>query len=147
MTRNKPFIASETETRDLKIYTEKPKPGNTKRPKAAATKKTGRPRKPLNPQELKTTETKLKHKYPNIVNNSLLNATKGEPTEGLTTDEITRFNHKRSVIITCTCGATRRIATSDLAQVSLCENCTRENRNRRKRERRAQNPTTPEKTQ
>lgn len=141
MTRNKPFIDSDTEQRDLQIYTEneEPKPGSTERTKTI--KKIGRPRKPLDTDGLRTAEAELKQKYPQVVEGTLINATKGAPTNGLTDDEVHKYNHKRSIIINCPCGAARRIATSDLAQVTLCEDCTREARNQRKRDRRAEAAT------
>jgi hypothetical protein len=99
-----------------------------------------RPRKLLTTQQLTTTEKTLKQKYPHIKDGTLRNATKGMATPGYTPEEITKYNHKRSVTINCTndgCNNQRRIATSDLAQVKLCENCTRLARNTRKRARRA----------
>lgn len=115
-----------------------PRPGATERKKESLKiEKPSRPRKLLNEEELKDEEAKLKDRYPHIIDNTLLNATKDQTTEGLTADEVTKFRHKRSVIIACTCGVQRRIATSDLAQVTLCVKCTTDERNRRKRERRA----------
>ena len=119
-----------------------PLPGVTERKKEPIqTPKKSRPRKLLSPEELSEQETVLKGRYPHLVKGTLINATKGGPIPGLvqalTPDEITKFRHKRSCAIKCTCGIERRIATSDLAQVKLCPNCTRDERNRRKRDRRA----------
>lgn len=127
-----------------------PAPGDTtrqKQPLPPPKKPKSRPRKLLTQDELTTEEEKLRKRYPHIVKGTLRNATKGNPMDGLTQDEIRKFKHKRSVIIQCQrtlvgqgeapCTANRRIATSDLAQVLMCENCTREERNARKRERRA----------
>lgn len=115
-----------------------PLPGVTDRKKEPLqTPKKSRPRKLLTPEELQEQETALKNKYSHLVKGTLLNATKGDPAKGLTPNEITKFRHKRSCAIQCTCGLVRRIATSDLAQVKLCPDCTKDERNRRKRERRA----------
>jgi hypothetical protein len=118
------------------------------RPPPATLVKTPRPRKPLTKDGLATAETTLRAKYPHIIEGSLRNATKNQPTDDMTEDEVAKFHHKRSVRIHCLChdraddgGArcpnTRRVATSDLAQVAYCEDCTRANRNARKRARRA----------
>ncbi len=86
---------------------------------------------PLSPAELKEQEAILRKKYPAIVVGSLRNigTKKDKP----------HFN-KRSVEITCAhrgCKETRRIATSDLAQVKQCEEHTRLARLKRKQEQRA----------
>lgn len=121
-------------------------PGNTERKKdplpapeqPKEEKPKGRPRKLLTPEELTTEETKLRTKYPHLIENTLINATKNQPIDGLSDSEVQKFHHKRSCLIKCSnCELQRRIATSDLAQVTLCENCTKDERNRRKRERRA----------
>ena len=126
-----------------------PAPGATERKKAtpaiAAKPHTVRPRKLLSPSELTIEENNYKIKYPHITSGTLTNATKDNPTEGLTPEEVTKYRHKRSCEIQCqfvgadgvACQNTRRIATSDLAQVKLCDECTRIARNQRKRERRA----------
>ena len=149
MTRSKPFIQAKPQSNiedgsnaPTATLPEAPiaTPGDTKRkkePLPATEKPKGRPRKLLTTQELAEEETRLKSKYPHLIENSLLNATKDQPTAGLNDQEIKKFRHKRSCLIKCTCEAERRIATSDLAQVTLCPNCTTNERNRRKRERRA----------
>jgi hypothetical protein len=124
-----------------------PKPGATQREKQPLPLQIGkksRPRKLLSKNELRAEEKRLLARYPHIVQGSLRNATKGELVEGLTPEEIHKYKHKRSIIIECQraianqiCGVKRRIATSDLAQVTLCETCTTDERNARKRERRA----------
>jgi len=126
-----------------------PMPGATERKKEPlpAIQKKSRPRKLLSKDELRAEEAKLRKKYPQIVQGTLRNATKGQFVEGLTPEETHKFKHKRSVLIHCQqsivgektaiCGRPRRIATSDLAQVRMCEDCTRDERNARKRERRA----------
>lgn len=120
-----------------------PAPGSTaraKEPLPASLVKTPRPRKPLTKDGLATAEATLRAKYPHIIEGSLRNATKNQPTDDMDKDEVAKFHHKRSVRIHCknsACRNTRRIATSDLAQVAYCEDCTRANRNTRKRERRA----------
>lgn len=150
MTRSKPLIQDdptngiEDGSNDPNVATlpETPvaTPGDTsrkKKPLPAAEKPKGRPRKLLTAQELAEEENRLEAKYPHLVQDSLMNATKDQPQAGLTDEEVGKFRHKRSCLIKCTCGAERRIATSDLAQVTLCPSCTRDERNRRKRERRA----------
>lgn len=109
------------------------------------TKKYPRPRKPLDPVGLTAAETELRAKYPHIVEGTLLNATKGVAQPNLSPAEAYKFKWKRSVIIQCACGQQRRIATSDLAQVTLCEDCTRATRNANKRatRQRVDTPTIP----
>ena len=122
-----------------------PAPGATTRVKTKPIpKKTtpqARPRKLLTAEQLLEHETALIAKGYNHINpGTLLNATKGEPTNGLSIAETIKYKHKRSVLIQCVrieCTNTRRIATSDLAQVQLCEECTKDARNTRKRSRRA----------
>lgn len=145
--RSKPFIESTPEgiedgsnaPDDVQVSPATiPLPGARDRKKEPLEiQKKSRPRKLLNQKELQTQEANLRKRYPHLVQGTLLNATKGNPLEGLTAEEVQRFHHKRSCIIKCTCGTTRRIATSDLAQVKLCPDCTKDERNRRKRERRA----------
>jgi len=118
--------------------TQTPLPGSTTRDKTPIKKKKGRPRKPLTPEQLATNSLALREKYPHAQSGTRLNATKGQPTPGLNDAEVAKYKHKRSIAIKCTtCSNERRIATSDLAQVHLCENCTRNARNSRKRQRRA----------
>jgi hypothetical protein len=109
------------------------------------TKKYPRPRKPLDPVGLTAAEAELRAKYPHIVEGTLLNATKGIAQFWLTPAEAHKFKWKRSIIIQCACGQQRRIATSDLAQVTLCEDCTRATRNASKRalRQRIDTPTVP----
>ena len=123
---------TETET------TTQPNPGSKTRPKSQTTKPKGRPRKLLTPEQIQEEEQTLLERYQHLIPNTLTNATKGNPVEGLTPAEVTKYEHKRSVLIKCNdCDNQRRIATSDLAQVKLCEDCTRNARNARKRQRRA----------
>ena len=148
MTRGKPFINTVPEgiedgsgepTAVAPAPAAVPVPGATKRkrkPLPAKEKPQGRPRKLLTAQELVEEEIRLKAKYPHLVKDSLLNATKDTPISGLTNEEVYKFRHKRSCLIKCVCSHERRIATSDLAQVTLCPTCTRDARNQRKRARR-----------
>lgn len=43
------------------------------------------------------------------------------------------YKEKATVLIRCDCGETRRVATSDLPQVSKCPICIRNGRNARRR--------------
>ncbi len=82
-----------------------------------ATKKAAKTEKSpvkLNREELAAHEAALRAKYPHIVEGTLRN---------IGTDPEKDFYHKRSVVIACAqpeCTKTRRIATSDLAQVKYC---------------------------
>jgi len=85
-------------------------------------------------KELAAAEAALCSKYPNIILGSLREVSAREG----------KFHMKRSVQIECAfsgCATTRRIATSDLAQVSLCEEHTRSARLQRRREARAARKT------
>jgi hypothetical protein len=74
----------------------------------------GTPALPTQAPELAAIEAELAKKYQKIKSGSLL-------PSGATTE----FGKKRSVIILCVdCGVERRIATSDLFQVSRCRSCT-----------------------
>lgn len=117
--------------------TNQPNPGSKTRPKSQTPKPKGRPRKLLTQEQIQAEEKVLLERYPHIIPSTLMNATKGNPVEGLTPEEVTKYKHKRSILITCTCGKHRRIATSDIAQVKLCPECTKNARNARKRQRRA----------
>lgn len=127
--------------------TQKIRPGDTTHVQTKPKTTKPRLRKPLTPQQLLDHETKLLTKYPHIIKGTLLNATKGIQTNKLTPAETAKYKHKRSITIQCTttlktdqptqCTNTRRIATSDLAQVKRCKNCTKNHRNARKRARRA----------
>lgn len=95
-------------------------------PRTPPNKPKSRPRKLLTAEELKIEERRLKAKYPHIVKGTLLNVTKGKRTKGLSVKEVEKFEHKRSCLIACQrCTTRRRVATSDLAQVTLCTSCTR----------------------
>jgi len=86
--------------------------------------------KPDRAKELAACEAGLKLRYPHVVLGSLREVSAREG----------KFHMKRSVQIKCTfpgCETLRRIATSDLAQVTLCEEHTRQARLRRRREARA----------
>ena len=123
----------------LKSKSTLPKPGNKERSKNPKIIKKGRPRKLLSQEELQTEEARFMAIGRGIVAGTLLNATKDSPMDGLDMGEVHKYRHKRSVIIECAadgCYVQRRIATSDLAQVILCEECTRVARNARKRDRR-----------
>jgi hypothetical protein len=101
-----------------------------KRTPTAAAKRApvSRPRKRLDEDGLKGQEGVLRKKYRHIVKGTLRNASKNKED---------RHYNKRTVEITCTkrgCKATRRIATSDLAQVSMCEEHTRLARLKRRRD-------------
>jgi len=93
----------------------------------ATTEKVSRPRPKLDEKELKAAEKDLKAKYPQIIVGTLKNA---EAVEG-------PHANKRTVEIKCAhkgCDATRRVATSDLKQVTMCEEHTRQARLERRRE-------------
>ena len=92
-----------------------------------APEKVSRPRPKLDEKELKAAEKALKVKYPGIVNGTLKNAEAGNGPHA----------NKRTVEIKCAhkgCNVTRRVATSDLAQVTMCEEHTRQARLERRRE-------------
>jgi len=75
---------------------------------------------------LETDELALSKKYPHIIKGTIRDVSNGKG----------KFHHKRSVEIKCTfkgCKETRRVATSDLAQVKFCEQHTRMERLRRRR--------------
>ena len=105
--------------------------------KAPATK-VSRPRPRLDEKQLRTAEAELKKKYPHIVKGTLRNAENGGP-----------HNQKRTVEIKCSkpgCQVTRRVATSDLAQVTMCEEHTRQARLERRRAARKAKATAKKKT-
>lgn len=89
-------------------------------PKTLAPKK-----KRLNKEELAAAEKELRKKYKHIVTGTLRNVSNGAAHKG-----------KRTIEIKCAtrgCNATRRVATSDLAQVRHCVPCTLERRAARRR--------------
>ena len=91
-----------------------------------ATATVGRPKKKrLNREELDAAERILRKKYRHIVSGTLKNLSANGVHHG-----------KRTVTIKCAasgCDNTRRIATSDLAQVRYCADCTVERRVARRR--------------
>lgn len=98
-------------------------------PTAEKTKQS-RSRKILDEKELKESELELRKEYPKIVKGSLTN---------IDQDKDSPHYQKRTVEIVCAkrgCQEVRRIATSDLHQVRMCEACTRLERLKRRRERR-----------
>lgn len=79
----------------------------------------------LDSTELVQAEIALRKKYPHIVKGSLKNLGSRGAYAG-----------KRTVMIKCSaprCASTRRVATSDLAQVRFCEDCTQARRAERRR--------------
>jgi len=91
------------------------------------TEKISRPRPKLDEKELRAAEKDLKARYPQIVVGTLKNAEAGEGPHA----------NKRTVEIKCAhkgCEITRRVATSDLKQVTMCEEHTRQARLERRRE-------------
>ena len=89
--------------------------------------KVSRPRKKLDESDLKIEERSLRDQYPRIVRGTLRNAT-ARPGPHI---------HKRTVEIKCEasgCQEVRRIATSDLHQVTMCDACTVEARLERRRD-------------
>ena len=99
-----------------------------------------RPRKRLDAAELAAVEANLRKKYDHIVEGSL---------RDIGTQPDTKFHNKRSVEIRCQwegCTKTRRIATSDLAQVRYCEEHTHQARlERRRTQRKDAKPKKPAK--
>jgi hypothetical protein len=94
---------------------------------ATTAEKVSRPRPKLDEKELRAAEKVLKAKYPDIVKDTLKNAEAGTGPHA----------NKRTVEIKCAhkgCNVTRRVATSDLAQVTMCEEHTRQARLERRRE-------------
>jgi len=82
-------------------------------------------KKRLNKDELAVAEKELRKKYPHVVKGSLRNISNGATHKG-----------KRTAEIKCAargCTKTRRVATSDLAQVRYCDECTQERRAARRR--------------
>jgi hypothetical protein len=76
----------------------------------------GTPALPAQAPELAAIEAELARKYP---------LQKFKPGSLLPSGATAEFGKKRSVIIRCRdCGSERRIATSDLFQVSRCRSCT-----------------------
>ncbi len=96
-------------------------------PAAAAVKqRSTRPRRRSSPDEIA-----LRKKYPHIVPGTL---------SDVVTDKKSSYFHKRTIKIQCTfpgCKETRVIATSDLAQVRMCEEHVRVSRLERRRDMRA----------
>lgn len=98
---------------------------------ATATKKTKKDtttRPLLDEKALKKAERELRDKYKRVVPGTLCN--RGEDPE-----HEPAYKNKRTVIITCSkrgCKNTRRVATSDLHQVTMCEECTKRARMNRK---------------
>jgi cobyric acid synthase len=89
---------------------------------------TARTRKKLTDEELKAEEKKLKDLGYKIVPGTLKNANGRRNAQ---------YHQKRTVEITCSkrgCTVTRRVATSDLHQVTMCEEHTKEARLQRRRE-------------
>ena len=81
-------------------------------------------------QVLATAEAALQQQYPHVVTGSLREATLHNG----------KFHLKRNVQIRCSspgCEVLRRVATSDLAQVKMCEDHTRIARLQRRRDGRA----------
>jgi hypothetical protein len=81
-------------------------------------------------KEMAAAEAALRHKYPQVVAGSIKDVSSKDG----------KFHMKRSVQIKCAfpgCETLRRVATSDLAQVTLCEEHTRVARLQRRREARA----------
>ena len=79
---------------------------------------------------LATAEAALQQQYPHVVTGSLREATLHNG----------KFHLKRNVQIKCSspgCEVLRRVATSDLAQVKMCEDHTRIARLQRRRDNRA----------
>ena len=91
-----------------------------------ATATVSRPKKKrLNRDELDVAEKTLRKKYRHIVTGSLKNLS----ANGL-------HHGKRTIVVKCAtpkCEETRKIATSDLAQVRFCTDCTLERRAARRR--------------
>ena len=91
-----------------------------------ATATVSRPKKKrLNREGLDAAEKVLRKKYRHIVSGTLKNLS----TNGV-------HHGKRTVVVNCAtpkCEATRKIATSDLAQVRYCIDCTLERRAARRR--------------
>lgn len=101
--------------------------------KANKKKVASRPRPPLDDKGLRAEEKKLRTKYPQIVGGTLRNC-------GQDPDAKLIWKTKRTIEIRCggsKCKNRRRVATSDLHQVAMCEECTTQSRLQRKRDARA----------
>lgn len=112
--------------------------------KAPAAKKSNGKGNPvaLDEAALKAEEKALQEKYKDqkIVPGSIANIGAAKDVSGNTVETKCRSWNKRTVVIRCQwkgCKETRRIATSDLAQVKFCEEHTLEHRRQRRRELRA----------
>ena len=124
--------ATATKPAAKKTAKAKGKPPATK----ATTKKkvASRPRPKLDDKALRAEERELKKKYPLIVQGTLRNV-------GEDPDQKPIWKTKRTVVIRCSvkgCKNRRRVATSDLHQVTMCEDCTQKHRLQRKRDARAE---------
>ena len=106
----------------------------------ATKEKVSRPRPKLDDKELRAAEKVLKAKYSQIVIGTLKNAEAGDGPHA----------NKRTVEIKCAhkgCKVTRQVATSDLKQVTMCEEHTRQARLERRREaRKVRSAANPKKT-
>lgn len=88
----------------------------------------GRSRPRLDDAGVKAEEKKYREKYPRVVRGSF---------QDITQKKGDKFEQKRSVEVRCVtrgCGNVRRIATSDLAQVDRCEECTYQDRLKRRQD-------------
>lgn len=91
--------------------------------------KKARPRPLLDAKQLVQVEQDLRKQYPNVIKGSLRNV-------GDDPDKNPEWASKRTVEIKCAhpgCTATRRIATSDLHQVTMCVEHTMAHRLERRR--------------
>lgn len=100
---------------------------------ATVEKKEKKEKKQRQEVDLKAAEADLRKKYPRVIKGTLRDV-------GQDPNKDPRWKHKRTVEIRCAkrgCQETRRVATSDLHQVTLCEEHTAEARKERRKKQQA----------